>query len=244
MREIKLRAEYLLLKAGKEIRREILLMRAEILGMLLCTGALFSGKMLILPALAGLIALLYFYFAGQLYLSGKYYYLTGEISEEPFIRFSLVLRYIRLRCLQGLWGLFWLNFFLLPSRITGLIIVRTLAVTGNIERVMLITLLSAFVILGIIGTGFYSYLRGSGCLAELLFLRCPNQSPRELLRSSCLITAERLSVIMLFRVGSFFGKRGAAGRLRRAVFISDLFSDRRFYKNYGLVRPVTFPEPF
>ena len=245
MGEINLRAAYLLIGSRGEIRREMLLMRGAVFGIFVCACALLSRKMLILPSLAGLILFSYFYFAERLYISGKIYFLSGEITDSPssLMRFSVVIRYIRLKI--TVWGvkLLWLNFFMLPSRIIGVIIIRTLYMTGNIQRVMLYTLILAFFVLTLIGLLYYLYLSGRYCLSELLFVRSTMQRPLEILRSSAIFTEKELFHIMFFGIKSTFTGRVTA-EMRRALFCSGIFSDRKFYKNYGIMRPLTFREPF
>lgn len=251
MSEIKLRAEYLMLEGRKEMKREMLLLRLIPSGIFICLGvglsSLFSGGVLLfLLSLAGGIILTFFFFSERLYLTGRLYSLSGDITEDAFsfMKASSVLRYA-VFVLTG-WAVkfLWFNFFLLPSRLAGLIILRTITETGNIQRVMLFTLLGAMIVLGAVGWGFYFYLSGRYFLGELLFIRCPGQSPIEILKSSALLTAGDLGGVMLFRIKSLFLRGGAYGRMRGAVFSSDLFSDRKFYKEYGLVKPFTFPEHF
>jgi hypothetical protein len=251
MGEIKLRAGYLMLKNRKEIKREMLFIKLMLAGIVFCLAGgmsfLLSGKLLLfLLSLAGGILLSFFYFSGRLYLAGKLYSLSGEMSEEPswLIRFSSVLRYAVFVLREASVKFLWLNFFLLPSRFAGLIILRTLMLTGNIQRIMLFALLAAFVLLSLGGWCFYFYTSGRYFLGELLFVRCPKQKPSEILKSSALLTAGSLPGVMLFRIRNLFSRGGAYGRMRSALFSSDLFSDRKFYKNYGLKKPFTFPEPF
>ncbi len=248
MREIKLRAEYIMLKNKRELRREMLLLRITALGIFVCMGAgvaAFSeNKVLLLPSAFGGILFLYFYFAQKLFLTGKFVFLSGETGEMPLIRFSSVLRFAVFKVTEGLVKLLWLNFFLLPSRLAAVIIIRTLYETGNIQRVMLLTLITAFLMLNAVGLFFYFYLSGRFYLSDLLFIRCPGQRAFEILKNSALLTSDSLREIMLFRIRNVFSKGGATGKMRCVLFSRDLFSDRRFYKNYGLIKPLTFPEPF
>ena len=248
MREINLRAEHILLEHKREIRREILFVRIVLLGAVLCAGAgacaLYGNAFIILPAVFGGALFIYTCFAEGIFLAGRLYYLSGNGEAEPLIRVKLVMRFARFKVTEGLVKFIWLNFFLLPSRIAGLIIIRTLYVTGNIQRVMLLTLIAAFFVLGAAGLIFYFYLSGRYFLSELLFLRCPGQKPREIIKNSALLSSGRLREIIFFRIRNALSYAWVKRKIRSAVFACDLFSDRGFYKNYGLVSPLTFREPF
>ncbi len=260
MREIKMRAEYIMITEKRPLKREMLLMRGTALGIFICLAVLcvsftlgefyfygfeFQRKILMLPSASGVLVLSYFYFSQRLYFAGKLFYLSGEYTEEPasLIRVSTVLRYALFVLREKTVNALWLTFFLMPSRLLGIVIIRTFIETGNMQRVMFFTLITAFLLLTVIGLLFYFYLSGRYFLSELLFIRCPKQNGFEIMKNSSLLTRDNLWKIMLFRIRSFFGKGGATGKMRRALFSSDLFSDRKFYKKYGLVRPVTFPEP-
>lgn len=248
MREIKLRAEYIMLRYKKELKRETLLMRMIIPGIFVCIGAgvsaFYGNGLLLLPSCVGVCLLLYFYFAQRLFLTGRYIFLSGERGEVPLIRLSSVMRFAVFKLREGAVKLLWFNFFLLPSRIVLLIIVRTLYETGNIQRVMLLTLISAFLVLSAVGIFFGFYLSGRYYIADLLFIRCQRQKASEILKNSALLTSGSLREIMLFRIRNLFARGGVTGKMRCALFSRDLFSDRRFYKNYGLIKPLAFPEHF
>ena len=244
MREINMRAEHILLENKRELRREMLFLRVTGFGIFVCAGGAAAGlagnKLLILPGLAGGAALLYYYLAGGLFISGRSFSLAGEGAEELPLRQTLVLRFARFCAVRSLVKFLWLNFFLMPARLIGMIAVRTLSETGNIQRVMLMTLAGAFVLLCAVGSGFYFYLSGRFYLSELLFLRCPGQRVGELLKNSALLSSGRLTEIMLFRIRNAFWAGRVRRKIRGAIFSYDLFSDRKFYKRYGL---VTFREP-
>ncbi len=246
MREINLRAEYILLKFKSELKREGLLSRVTAIGIFVCAGVLLSAFygniFLALPSAAGGILLLYFYFAQRLYLSERFAFLAGEREALRTVRISRVLRFALFKLYAGTVRFLWLNFFLLPSRITAVIIIRTLYMTGNIQRVMLITLVFATLILCAVGLIFYFYMSGRYFLSELLFVRCPKQKPSELLKSSALLTKGRLTEIMLFRIRNTFFAGGVKRKMRCALSAFDVFSDRKFCKSYGLVSPFTFRE--
>ena len=251
MCETALRARVLMLKGGKGLRREMLLIRLIKAGILICLAMGLSSFyvkrwLLCLPSFGGALLLLFFYFAERLYLTARLYSLSGDITEEPcrFMRFSLVLRYALFSALQGTVKFMWLNFFLMPSRFVGLIILRTLSETGNIQRVMLFALMGAFIALSVAGWGFYFYLSGRYFQGELLFVRCPVQNAAEILKSSALLSAKSLGGIMLFRIRNAFLRGGVYGRMKGALYASDLFCDRKFYKKYGILRPLTFPGHF
>ncbi|MBO5397154.1 MAG: hypothetical protein J6A97_09765 [Clostridia bacterium] len=238
MREIRLRAEYIILKHKRELRRETLLMRMIIPGIFVCLGAgasaFFGNGVLLLPSAAGVCLLLYFYFAQRLFLTGRYIFLSGERGEVPLIRFSSVMRFALFRITAGTRKLLRLSFFLLPSRLILVIIYRTLYETGNIQRVMLLTLISAFIVLTAVGLFFSFYLSGRYYISDLLFIRCQRQKPSEIMKNSALLTTDSLREIMLFRIRNLFSRGGVTGKMRCAIFSRDLFSDRKFYKNYGL----------
>lgn len=260
MREIKLRAEYIMVAEKRALKKEMLLLKGAALGIIICLGVFivsftsgeiyfygfyFGRKILMIPCIFGISVLSWFYFSERLYFTGRLFYLSGESTEDPsfFVRFGTVLRYALFVIWEKTVSFMWLNFFLLPSRFVGIIIIRTFSETGNMQRVMLITLVSAFALLSAVGLAFYFYLSGRYFLSELLFIRCPKQNVFEILKNSSLLTRDSLTRIMLFKIGRLFGKRGITGKMRRALYASDLFSDRKFYRNYGLIKPVTYPEP-
>ena len=75
MREINLRAEHILLKHKREIRREILFARIVLLGAVLCAGAgacaLYGNAFIILPAVFGGALFIYSCFAEGIFLAGR-----------------------------------------------------------------------------------------------------------------------------------------------------------------------------
>lgn len=247
MGEISIRTENILRCYKCELRREGLMVRVTAYGILVCAGMLLSSfygnKMLLLPSAFGIAVLLYFYLSERLFLSGRMFCLSGESETAPAVRFFTVMRFALFKVAEGIVKLLWLNFFLLPSRIMAVIVIRTLYETGNIQRAMLFTLITAFMLLSTVGICFYFYLSGRYFLAELLFLRCPGQSPFEILKNSALLTSAGLTRIMLFRIRNALCTGKVKRKMRCALYAGDLFSDRKFYKNYGLVRPLTSREP-
>jgi len=144
------------------------------------------------------------------------------------------MRFALFRITAGARKLLRLSFFLLPSRLILVIIYRTLYETGNIQRVMLLTLISAFIALTAVGLFFSFYLSGRYYISDLLFIRCQRQKPSEIMKNSALLTTDSLREIMLFRIRNLFSRGGVTGKMRCAIFSRELFSDRKFYKNYGL----------
>ncbi len=260
MREKKLRAGYFLLREKSSLKRELLFTKAVSLGIFICFSVLrasffplkidFFGfeaqsSVLMLPAAAGTAVLLFFCFSRSLYFSGRLYSMQDGEFPKPYtlLKSGTVLRFIALSLIKKSLGFLWLLFFLAPAGCVGMLIFRAFSVGGNIQRTMLFALLGAVILLGVTGYGFYFYVSGRYILSELLFIRNPRQNPLEILKSSACFTGSCLGHIALFRLRSILGRGTVTGRMLSAVYCSDLFYNRKFYKSYGVFSPVTFPEP-
>ncbi len=260
MRERKIRAGYFLLREKSSLRREQLFIRVISLGIFVCFWVLrasfFSGEInffgfeakrnvLMLPAFAGTAVLLYFYFSHRLHFSGRLYSIQDSEFPKPFtlLKFGTVVRFMAFSLIMRCLSLLWLLFFLSPAGCVAVLIFRSFAVGGSIQRLMFFTLIAAFILLLIMGYGFYFYISGRYFLSELLFIRCPGQNPFEILKNSAGFTNEVLSEISFFRLRSIFGRGSVRGKMLSVLYCSDLFYNRRFYENYGIFRSTTFPEP-
>lgn len=260
MRERKIRARQILLREKSALKRELLFLRAVSFGIFVCFsvfrasfftkdinffGFIVKNTVIMIPAAAGTLVLLYFYFSHRLYFSGRIYGIQNSEFPKPhtLLKISTVLRYIAFLLIRKSRDFLWLLFFLAPALSVGVLVFRTFAVGGNIQRMMFFSLIAAFFLLAVIGFGFYFYVSGRYFLSELLFLRCTGQSPFEIQKNSAVFTTDNLSSIAFFRIRCLFTRGSVKGKMLHALFCSDLFYGRKFYKNYRGFRAVTFPEP-
>ena len=248
------RAKYILVTEKGALKRERLLMNGIFSGLFLSRAVFtasffreevyffgYSLKTEILSVIsaAAFFILLYFYYAHRLYFSGRLFYLADQSFDEPqrLMKPLVILRYGVFCAVKAGVKLFWTVFFLFPSGFILAVIVRAFALTGNMQRVMFFALSGAVLLLFIAGLYFFLRVRTRYFMAELLFIRNPRQSPLQLLRNSAAF-AER----------GFPGRRGAAvyyGHLRRsiysrlvlALFLSDNFFEREYYRSYGIFQP-------
>ena len=260
MRERKIRAGYVLLRERASLRRELLFIKLLYLCIFICAlmlrGCVFSGDgyfsgafpirgiLMISSALGGL-AFVYFYFAHRLYFSGRIYGLGSREISEPgtLMRFGAVVRFIVLWGTIRLIKLLWLMFFMSPAVFLLFLVLRTLLVGGEIQRMMLYSLIAVSLILSAVGAGFYFYVSGRYYLVELLFVRNPRQNVLEAVKSSGVFTGKSLFRTALFRIRCALRGGGVYGRMLRAVYCCELFYGKDYFSKEKARGGFTFPEP-
>ncbi len=257
MFDIKMRARYIAHSGGrflKGARREAALMLTGAFVFLLTgTGLILSGENFLFRyfpfplyvnaalCLTGAIFLAFFYFAARLYFSALVFYIGDRAFLLPadFMKFSSVMKYtaclLTVLLLKSLWRIL----FFAPSAVISFLIIRTLEVHGSISAYTLSGLLVTLVLLWLTGLCFYTLVRGRYILCELLFIRNPRQSIREIIKGSVRASQKGPFALTLLAL-----RRGLCftvlGRCVWSLLLQDVFSEKKYYKRLGLSESGTY----
>lgn len=191
----------------------------------------FSEKLMLAVILSAALCFTYFYFSSRLYFHSLLFYISGESFSAPagYMRVSAVIKYAV--CLFVVRGekLLWRGFLFSPCSVIGVLIFRTLEVRGGMPSVMLYTLCAAFAVLFAVGVYFYLLVCGRFVLCEMLFIRNPVQSIREIIKTSQRMYLGQRTGFVLFGIRKSFYLT-VRGKCICALMLQELFGERRLYR--------------
>lgn len=195
----------------------------------------------VMAAVTAIAGLLFFYFfqALRLYFLSLVFYLSDDTFSSPagFMKASFVLKFFACRLFVRGLKLLWSALFFSPSLLLFVLIFRTFAVRGAMTGVMLYTLFSAALLLFATGLAFYLFVCGRFLLCELLFIRNPRQSIREIVRTSVGLAGNNGFGFMLFNVRKCFYFT-LLGKTVCALRLEDVFSEKKYYVRLMASKPA------
>ena len=199
----------------------------------------FSPVVMTVLTIAAGLSFLFFHSAARLYFLSFIYYLSDASFSSPagFMRVSAVLKFSACRFLVRGVKLLWSVLFFSPSALLLVLVLRTFAVRGAMTEVMLYTLIAAAVLLFTAGLAFYLFVCGRFLLWELLFIRNPRQSIREILKTSVGLSGKKtLSFTFLCVRKCFYFT--LLGKTVCALRLEDAFSEKKYYLGLTSLKPL------